>query len=441
MTRMSARSMMAALALTILSVTPQVMAQGESQTGTPVLVFGNTGLSGRNLLLGGEITSTATTFTHGSLAQGFTVGTTAYKVESVDVGLYLSNQLPNLKIDLFSSTSDGENQVPGQALGSFVTTAPANNGGAFSPNAIRTYNFTYAGNTTLTPGTNYWIVVSYTPQDGSAPIFNWHYAASGPNGGTGSTAIPGGLSGSGINYLGTMGTHEFGGEWLNHQVGSTFPHGGLQVGLYGSIPPVINPDGGPDLPDSNLPCYALSKGYFKNKFPSGWPITVIEAGGMEIGGRPFTTAQLRTMVGTNSSGGNQIGQLASQLIAVKLSVELARLQQPGTSGWAPDSDEVKAALELAEFAIAETAGFDSQGRLTGTLRGSTTVNGVTVSTLIGILDDGYIGRFHCDGLIGGGSGDGADDDDDKDKAGKGKKGKGKKGKGKGDSHKKCEKDH
>lgn len=150
-----------------------------------------------------------------------------------------------------------------------------------------------------------------------------------------------------------------------------------------------------------LDCYALSKGFFKNKYPSGWPASVVANGGAVIGTQTYTVAQLRTMLSTNSKRGNQIGQLASQLVAVHLSRELAK-QTAGDNflwwnGWAPDSAEAQAAYDQAAALINANAGFDSRGRLTGCVTG--------VGSLISGLD-GYIQDNHCD--------DNDDDDDDDD---------------------------
>ena len=120
-------------------------------------------------------------------------------------------------------------------------------------------------------------------------------------------------------------------------------------------------------------------------------------GGALIGTQLYTANQLRTLLATNSTGGNQFGQLASQLVAVHLSRELAK-QTAGAAydqwnGWAPDSDAAKAAYEQAAQLVGAAAEFDAQGKLTKTAGRNTLRN---VSPLINALDNGYIQRFHCD---------------------------------------------
>ena len=412
MSSLFARSLMAALTVGVLAVSHQATAQTDSNADTPVLLFGNDALSSRNLILGGTVSTSTATTSHESLAQGFVVGEIAYKIQSVDVGLYLPLDAPSLKIQLFSSTGADNDEIPNVSLGDFDTLAPTNNGGVFTPGGIVVYNFAYKGDTVLEAGQKYWIVVSYNTTAGlEPPVFNWHYAASSTGGGTGSTAVPAEQNGSGVTYLGTLGTHDVGGQWLDHRIGTSFPQPGLRVGVWGTEAPAIidSGGGGVDQTPPTLDCYALSKGYFKNNYPSGWPASVIANGGALIGTQVYTTAQLRTMLDTSSTRGNQIGQLSSELVAVYLSRALA-IQTAGDqylwwNGWAPESAEAQAAFDQAAALVNASAGFDRRGRLTGCVTG--------VSNLISALD-GYIQANHCSTSGGGGGGGRCNDDDDDD---------------------------
>lgn len=402
-----ARSLMAALTVGVLAVSHQATAQ------TGALLYGNDALSGRNLLLGGTVSSSTATTSHESLAQGFTVGDTPYQIQSVDLGLFLSTSMPSLKVSLYSSVGTSGDEVPNVRLGDFDTSAPANENGVFTPNGIKVYNFAFAGEpVVLDANTNYWIVVSYNTQNGVVPpVFNWHFADSGPTGGFDDEAVPGEQNASGVKYLGTLGTHDAGGAWLDHRLGTAFPHAGLRIGVYGTEAVIDNGGGGGIvLTPPTLGCYAYSKGYFKNKYPSGWPASVIANGGAVIGTQVYTIPQLRTMLDTNSTRGNQIGQLSSQLVAVYLSRALA-IQTAGDQylwwdGWAPESTEAQAAFDQAAVLINASAGFDRRGKLTGCITGA--------SNLISALD-GYIASHHCAETSNGGGRCNDDDDDDDDR--------------------------
>jgi len=415
MIRLFARSLVAALTVGVLAVSHQANAQTDSNTETPILLYGNDALGVGSLPLGGRIPS-PTGYSHPTLAQGFTVGEIGYIVTTVDLGLVMpsdtltaiANGQFSLDIALFSSVEDvNGKQVPGERLLTFNPVPTNKTGGAFSANVPDQYTFGYlnadsSNAVTLEAATSYWVIVSYVPQNSSVSNFYWQFAAeTGDNIPEFETPVT--KNTSGLTYLGTIGQHDFGGDWVDHGNTSSFPNSGLRIGISGYEASTIidGGGGGGEQTPPTLDCYALSKGFFKNKYPSGWPASVVANGGAVIGTQTYTVAQLRTMLSTNSRRGNQIGQLASQLVAVHLSRELAK-QTAGDNflwwnGWAPDSAEAQAAYDQAAALINANAGFDSRGRLTGCVTG--------VGSLISGLD-GYIQDNHCD--------DNDDDDDDDD---------------------------
>ncbi len=404
MTRLFARSFVAALTLGTLAVSQVAKAQTEA----PVLVYGNSGLSIGFLPLAGTVPETLVHDpqlgdTHTAIAQGFTVGANAYDMVSVDIGLYTYASLPTLDIALFSSTTVNGQDVPGTRIRTFNNTPtnrvyPVTEGRAV-------YNFAFDGTSPtvrLNANTKYWVVLSYTPQVSGQPMFLWNGSGTFYTTDESRKVIPTQQSDSGFSYLGTVAKHTFIGEWEDHG-----PNAGaisnpyIRFGVRAVPAPVVTGGGGGNSVTQEPPvldCYALSKGFFRNKYPSGWPASVINSSAdpnvpsVLIGNRAYSINQLRTMLATNSTGGNQIGQLASQLVAVHLSRELAKQTAgpayAGWDGWAPDSASVRTAYQQAAELVNATAGFDSKGKLTGTIR--------NVSPLINLLDDGYIQRFHCD---------------------------------------------
>lgn len=414
MTRLFARSLVAALTLGTMTVSHSVMAQTDSNTDTPIVLFGNEGLGVGTLPMGGTIPRTSG-YSHPTLAQGFTVGETGYVMTTIDIGLVMPSSTLTaiaggtfaLDIALFSSAPDvNGRQVPGERLASFNPVPTNTTDGAFAPNVPRLYTFGYLDATqsnkvTLEAGESYWLIVSYVPQDTSnARGFSWQFAA-GTNGNLPSAETPVERNTSGLTYLGTIGQHLYGGDWVDHGVGTEFPNTGLSFSISGYVAPVIiDGGGGGEQTPPTLDCYALSKGFFKNN-RSGWPALVITQGTL-IEGQPYTVDQLQAMLSARSTRGNQIGQLASQLVAVHLSRELA-IQTAGDNylwwnGWAPDSAEAQAAYTQAAALINANIRFEMhRGRLT--VAGCVTDVGNLISAL-----DGYIADNHCD--------DDDDDDDD-----------------------------
>jgi len=434
-----ARGLVAALTLGTLAVSQVAKAQTESNATTPIPLFGNEGFGLTNLPLGGSIPS-ASGYSHPNLAQGFTVGDIPYILESVDLGLVLSPSVISaiqdpssgykIEATIFTNENIGGKDVPSDQRVATLTLSPTS---TFVPNRKALYKFVYLNDNvtptnevTLEAGESYWLVVSYTPQTSGALGFYWSFAAP-----SGSNLVPEmetpvdktGIT-IGFQYLNTLGQHDFGTDWIDHGPASAdFYNSGLRFTIYGYEPEIVNPGGGGgEQTPPTLDCYAYSKGYFKNKYScgryssggyysySGWPASVIADGGALIGNRTYTVDQLRTMLSANTTRGNQIGQLASQLVAVHLSRELAR-QAAGPNylwwdGWAPDSTEAQAAYQQAVELINASIGFDRRGNITGCV--------TNVSALIDTLND-YIYDNHCDAP------EDRDDDYRPDRCGKNKK--------------------
>jgi hypothetical protein len=418
-----ARSLMAALTVGVLAVSHQAMAQTEGIDRTPVALFGNTGFGLTNLPMGGTIPS-ASGYSHPNLAQGFQVGEVPYFLESVDLGLVLPPSVITalttpgsgyaLDVTVFESTDNTDaNAVPAPSdvKVATLTLSPTT---TFVPNRKAMYKFVYlsadfSNEVRLEAGKTYWLVVSYTPQVSGALSFFWSFAAPSGTNLVPEQETPSDKTGvaPGFQYVNTLGQHDFGTDWIDHGPNSeSFFNSGLRFTVNGYEAPVIidGGGGGGEQTPPTLDCYALSKGFFKNNYPAGWPASVIANGGALIGTQVYTIDQLRTMLATNSTRGNQIGQLSSQLVAVYLSRALA-IQTAGDQylwwdGWAPESTEAQAAFDQAAALINASAGFETYRgrlRLTGCVTG--------VSPLISTLD-AYILDNHCD--------DGDDDDDDDD---------------------------
>jgi hypothetical protein len=127
---------------------------------------------------------------------------------------------------------------------------------------------------------------------------------------------------------------------------------------------------------------ALSQGYWKthvgldqNGNPvdfSAWPNSIVNAGGMTIGNVFYSLVDLYHILWSHGTMGNQLPQLAHQIIAVEFSVAYF--------GWAPNSDETQECLDDAHAAVGNV------NVLTGTLSG--------LGDLIDCLDD-YIQENHC----------------------------------------------
>ena len=436
MSSLFARSLMAALTVGVLTVSHQAKAQTpppDNIDRTPIALFGNEVFGITNLPLAGTIPSTSG-YSHPNLAQGFKVGEVPYFLESVELGLVLpfstvralttAGSGYSIDVTVFESmdnTDPNAAPAPSDVKVATLTLSPDSTPVA---NAKTLYKFVYlntdfSNEVRLEAGKTYWLVVSYTPQQTGALSFFWSFAA--PSGTNlvpeqetpvDKTIPPGVTDAVGFQYVNTLGQHDFNSDWIDHGPSSqSFFNSGLRFTVNGYEAPVSTDGGGGgvDQTPPTLDCYALSKGYFKNNYPAGWPASVIANGGALIGTQVYTIDQLRTMLSTSSTRGNQIGQLSSQLVAVYLSRALA-IQTAGDQylwwdGWAPESTEAQAAFDQAAVLINASAGFDRRGKLTGCITGA--------SNLISALD-GYIASHHCAETSNGGGRCNDDDDDDDD---------------------------
>lgn len=151
-------------------------------------IFGNTGLDNAGQQFGG----TALQFRQ--MAQGFTMGTTAYDLSGVRIGLNFNSTPPTSAQINVSLYNDSGSNTPGTVIGTFNTGSPTP---AFVPSTSGVYDFTYTGTTTLASNTRYWIVVERVPP---SPVFDWYFATGG------GTPNPAAQNSSGVTYLGTLGT-------------------------------------------------------------------------------------------------------------------------------------------------------------------------------------------------------------------------------------------
>lgn len=159
-----------------------------SAPATALEIFGNAGLENA----GAQYGTDALQFKQ--IAQGFTMGSTAYQLSAVKIGLNFFDPVPTSSEILVRLYSDNGSNLPGSAIGTFNTASPTP---AFVADQSNVYEFAYTGTTTLTAGTKYWIVMESIP---ASPLFEWFFASGGggPN--------PAEQNSSGVTYLGTRGT-------------------------------------------------------------------------------------------------------------------------------------------------------------------------------------------------------------------------------------------
>ena len=169
----------------------------------------------------GTVNTTSTSNTVGYLsniqsnqfqAQGFSVGGSAWNIESIDLGLGSSGS-PFPVVRIFSNSAGS----PGSALASFTS------GAAVSSKAI--YSFT--GSFAALENTRYWVVLS-NANSASQESYEWYS--------NDAFSTPSEQNASGLSYLGTKESND-GGAWSN-----TLPS--LSISLRGSSTtvPEIDPN-------------------------------------------------------------------------------------------------------------------------------------------------------------------------------------------------------
>ena len=148
----------------------------------------------------GTVSTTTTSNTVGYLSgsqpnqfqsQGFTVGSTAYVLSRIDLGLG-STGTPSPVVSIYSNS--GTN--PGTSLANFTTTSTVAN--------KQVYSFT--GSYTLSANTNYWIVLSNT-NSASQESYEWYT--------NDAFSPPTAKNSSGVTYLGTKEKNGTGGTWTD----------------------------------------------------------------------------------------------------------------------------------------------------------------------------------------------------------------------------------
>jgi hypothetical protein len=174
----------------------------------------------------GTVNTTSTSNTVGYLsniqsnqfqAQGFSVGGSAWNIESIDLGLG-SNGSPFPIVRIFSNLAGS----PGSALASFTS------GSAVSSKAI--YSFT--GSFVALENASYWVVLS-NANSASQESYEWYS--------NDAFSTPAERHASGLSYLGTKESND-GGAWSN-----TLPS--LSISLRGSSP---NPTPVPEIDPTSL---------------------------------------------------------------------------------------------------------------------------------------------------------------------------------------------
>jgi len=122
-------------------------------------------------------------------SQGFSVGSTAYALSRIDLGLG-STGAPSPVVSIYSNSASN----PGTSLATFTTTSTVA--------SKQVYSFT--GSYTLSANTNYWIVLSNT-NSASQESYEWYT--------NDAFTDPSAKNTSGFTYLGTKEKDGVGGNW------------------------------------------------------------------------------------------------------------------------------------------------------------------------------------------------------------------------------------
>lgn len=180
----------AALALYAVAVT------AEAAPIPTTYVYGNLGT------IATQVTSNSIGYLNGvqnnaSSAQGFSVGSSAWELRSIQLGLANGDaDLPSPAVQLFTN---GSNEP-----GSLIATLSGPVGG--QPVTSKSL-YTFSGTVTLSPNTDYWIVLSDTSAASTQSGYEW-YADD-------AFTTPAEKNSSGITYLGTKAQAFTNGAWTN----------------------------------------------------------------------------------------------------------------------------------------------------------------------------------------------------------------------------------
>jgi hypothetical protein len=129
-------------------------------------------------------------------ATGFTTGTNAgfLDLKSVKLSLKTTTATSNPVISIFSSGTNGVGAIPGSLLATL--------NGPQITNTLSSQTFTFTGNVSLQPSTNYWVVLSASGADS----YQWEFANDSP------TAV----NDSGYSFIAGRRSTNNGGSWSNN---------------------------------------------------------------------------------------------------------------------------------------------------------------------------------------------------------------------------------
>lgn len=172
-----------ALRTALLSLT--LIAVSSAPANALETIFGNTLLHHNGLELPGGTGPPGVPF-YDWLGQGFTMGSTAYELKAVQIGLQFLGNSNGFSMALYGN-SGGSPDTGAAPIATFTNPSFTN-----SPTV---YQFDYTGpQLMLSANETYWLVVKY---NGSGDIFSWYFAD------TGELDAPVPQNGSGISYAGT----------------------------------------------------------------------------------------------------------------------------------------------------------------------------------------------------------------------------------------------
>lgn len=161
-------------------------------------IFGNTGLHHNGLELPGGVPDPGNPPFYDWLAQGFTMGSTAYELKAVQIGLQFLGSSSGFSMALYGS-SGGNPNTGASPIATFTTPTFTNN--------PTEYQFDYTGpQLMLAANQTYWLVVK---GDILQDAFSWYFADAGE------LDAPFAQNSSGISYAGTKATLESPTSWMD----------------------------------------------------------------------------------------------------------------------------------------------------------------------------------------------------------------------------------